>query len=122
MLRTFLTAVAALAVLIPTASLAADLEAGKAAYQANCASCHGPEGKGDGPVAMALDPKPRSFAEAKFKYDTDGDGKTGTDADITNIVKQGAAAFGGNAMMAPLPHLSDDEISNIIAYIRTLKE
>lgn len=120
MLRTLITAVAALALAAPTAAIAGDAEAGKASYQANCASCHGPEGRGDGPVAMALDPKPRDFAEAQFKYDTDGDGETGTDADITNIVQQGAAAFGGNVMMAPLPHLSDEEVGNIIVFIRTL--
>ena len=122
MIRTLMTAVAALAFAAPTATAAGDVEAGKATYQANCASCHGPEGRGDGPVAMALDPKPRDFAEAQFKYDTDGDGTTGSDADITNIVQQGAAAFGGNVMMAPLPHLSDAEVANIIAYIRTLEK
>jgi mono/diheme cytochrome c family protein len=32
--------------------------AGKATYDANCASCHGPEGRGDGAAAASLDPKP----------------------------------------------------------------
>lgn len=120
MLRSFLMIAAALAITFPSAATAGDAEAGKASYDANCASCHGPMGAGDGPVAAALDPKPRNFGDAEFAYDTDGDGKTGTDADIANIVKQGAAAFGGNVMMAPLPHLSDEEIANITAYIRTL--
>ena len=120
MLRTLMMTAAALAFAVPTAAVAGDAEAGKASYMANCASCHGPEGRGDGPVAMALDPKPRDFAVAEFKYDTDGDGETGTDADITAIIQQGAAAFGGNVMMAPLPHLSDEEVGNIIVYIRTL--
>jgi len=120
MLRTLITAAAALAFVAPAALAAGDLEAGKASYQANCASCHGPEGRGDGPVAVALDPKPRDFAVAEFKYDTDGDGEAGTDVDIVNIVQQGAAAYGGNVMMAPLPHLSDEEIGNIIVYIRSL--
>jgi mono/diheme cytochrome c family protein len=120
MLRTLMMTAAALAFAVPTTAVAGDAEAGQASYMANCASCHGPEGRGDGPVAMALDPKPRDFAVAEFKYDTDGDGETGTDADITAIIQQGAAAFGGNVMMAPLPHLSDEEVGNIIVYIRTL--
>jgi mono/diheme cytochrome c family protein len=117
-----MTAVAILAITAPSAAIAADVEAGNASFQANCASCHGPTGAGDGPVAAVLDPKPRNFSEAQFQYDTDGDGTPGTDTDLTDIIKQGAAAFGGNAMMAPLPHLSDDEIANIIAYVRTLKQ
>jgi mono/diheme cytochrome c family protein len=122
MLRTLLIVAALLAITLPGAATAADAAAGETAYQANCASCHGPKGAGDGPVAVALDPKPRNFGDAEFKYDTDGDGKTGTDADIANIVKQGAAAFGGNVMMAPLGHLGDDEIANIIAFIRSLEQ
>jgi|GEM_PF-5096235 len=47
--------------------------------------CHGPTGKGDGPAATALDPKPRNFTGGAFKFDTDGDGKTGTDADLLNL-------------------------------------
>jgi mono/diheme cytochrome c family protein len=31
---------------------------GKAQYQASCASCHGSDGKGDGPVAQALKTPP----------------------------------------------------------------
>lgn len=38
-----------------------ELEAGKAAYEANCATCHGVTGRGDGDQAAALDPKPASW-------------------------------------------------------------
>lgn len=31
---------------------------GAAFYEANCTSCHGPEGRGDGPAAAGLKPKP----------------------------------------------------------------
>lgn len=34
---------------------------GKTLFQANCASCHGNNGAGDGPAGMALNPKPRNF-------------------------------------------------------------
>ena len=33
-------------------------EAGRVAYQRNCAICHGPRGLGDGPQAIVLNPKP----------------------------------------------------------------
>jgi len=41
------------------------LAAGARAYQANgCRVCHGPEGRGDGPLADSLNPRPRDFTDA----------------------------------------------------------
>jgi len=38
---------------------------GRALYEANgCATCHGPEGRGDGPVAKATGSAPRDFRDA----------------------------------------------------------
>lgn len=112
---------AALAIAAP-ASQAGDAASGKAVFVANCASCHGVTGKGDGPVGMALDPQPRDFSKAEFKFDTDSDGKPGSDADIRNVVQKGAGAYGGSMLMAPWPTLSDDDVANVIVYIRTLKQ
>jgi len=115
-------ALAAAALLIPTTSLAADAEAGKATFNANCSSCHGESGKGDGPVGAALQPPPRDFTVGDFKFDADGDGTPGTDADLTAVISQGAAAFGGSPLMAPWPTLSDEDVANVVVYIRTLKQ
>ncbi len=38
---------------------------GRAVYAQTCATCHGAEGKGDGPGATGLTPKPRNFALAQ---------------------------------------------------------
>ena len=43
---------------------------GKASYETNCATCHGPGGKGDGEAAIALDPKPRNLVSDQFKKGT----------------------------------------------------
>lgn len=40
---------------------APDLAAGAELFAANCASCHGAEGRGDGPAATGLDPSPSNF-------------------------------------------------------------
>ena len=40
---------------------------GKKVFAQNCATCHGPEGKGDGPAGMALNPKPRNLVEGPWK-------------------------------------------------------
>ncbi|MDO8518777.1 MAG: c-type cytochrome [Deltaproteobacteria bacterium] len=40
---------------------------GKSLYIGVCLSCHGPAGQGDGPAAVAFNPKPRNFTAEKFK-------------------------------------------------------
>jgi high-affinity iron transporter len=39
------------------------LSRGKAVYQASCAGCHGDFGRGDGPLAPGLDPKPADLSD-----------------------------------------------------------
>jgi len=111
-----------LVALLPGAAFAGDADAGKTIYDMNCASCHGPAGKGDGPVGAALQPPPRDFSVGDFKYDTDGDGEAGTDADLKNIITKGAGAYGGSPLMAPWPMLSATDQDNVIAFIRSLKQ
>jgi mono/diheme cytochrome c family protein len=121
-LYTCLAALAATALLAPAIALAADAAAGKATFSMNCESCHGATGKGDGPVGAALQPPPRDFSVVAFTFKTESDGTAGTDADLKNVISQGAAAFGGSPLMAPWPTLSDDDVANVIAYIRSLKQ
>lgn len=40
------------------------IASGRAVYKANCASCHGDNGQGDGAGGAALNPKPRNFHSA----------------------------------------------------------
>ncbi len=118
-----LSAAAALAGIVMPAA-AGDVAAGKAVYDGKgaCASCHGLTGAGDGAAAAALNPKPASFASASFRFDTDGDGQTGTDADLANVIKNGAAKYGGNPAMPGRADFSDAEVSDLVAYIRSLKK
>lgn len=44
----------------------ADEARGQALYAANCASCHGPRGEGDGPGAGALLPRPSALSEHAY--------------------------------------------------------
>ena len=110
-----------LALALPGAALAGDAAAGKKTYDTLCFTCHGTSGKGDGPVGAVLNPKPRDFTEGDFKLDADKDGTPGSDADLALVIKNGAAPYGGSAVMAPWGHLSDEDVANLVAYIRSLK-
>jgi mono/diheme cytochrome c family protein len=111
-----------LALVTPASALASGNAAeGKKTYDVLCMLCHGVTGSGDGPAGAAIDPPPRNFALGEFKFDPDKDGVTGTDEDLFSVIKKGGAAFGGNPVMVSWAHLSDGEVANLIAYIRTLK-
>ena len=121
----FIAAVTVVAAMLsPTTALAAgDAAAGKPIFDINCMSCHGMTGKGDGPVGAVLPPpRPRDFSKGEVKFDGDADGTPGQDADLRAVIVQGAAAFGGSPLMAPWPSLSEADLANLIAYIRSLKE
>ncbi len=121
--RSALFALAAGAFLAAPAALAGDAAAGKAKYDMFCGSCHGATGKGDGPVGGSLNPKPRDFSIGDFKIDADKDGKAGTDADLTLVIKNGAGAYGGSPMMAPWgATLSEADLDNMVAFVRSLKK
>ena len=91
-----------------------DAKAGKLKYDANCAGCHGAAGKGDGPAAAALNPKPGDMTDGKTM-------KALSDKYLFDIIKDGGAAQKKSPIMpASAKKFSDQEISDMVAYIRTL--
>lgn len=66
--RGWIGTVAAATLLVATTALAADpVDPGKAAFAQYCSSCHGEGGKGDGPVADSLTPKPADLTQLAKK-------------------------------------------------------
>ncbi len=47
---------------------AADVDKGKALFQANCIACHGPNADGKGVAAASLTPAPRNFQDPAAKW------------------------------------------------------
>jgi len=91
-----------------------DLRLAKEKFQQLCAVCHGPSGRGDGPAAAALNPKPRNYSDKAFASRI-------TDAAMFEIIKRGGAAVQKSpAMPAWGEALSEDEVRSLVAYIRTL--
>ncbi len=89
-----------------------DTEKGHQIYLTTCAPCHGKEGKGDGPAAANLNPKPRDHSNGAYMNKL-------TDDHIGNTIKKGGAMFGYPNMPAQ-PQLKDEEINALIAFVRTL--
>ncbi|HXG31329.1 MAG TPA: cytochrome c [Thermodesulfobacteriota bacterium] len=108
----FVIAVSLSLTVVAKAETKGDPAAGKEKFQQICASCHGAEGKGDGVAAAALDPKPRDLSDAAYVSGL-------TDDHIFKTVKEGGAAVGKSALMPAWGGtLSDEDIKNVIAYIR----
>ncbi len=60
---------------------------GKASFEQLCASCHGAVGKGDGPAAAALTPKPRDLTDKGYMGGL-------KDAYLEKLIKGGGQAVG----------------------------
>jgi mono/diheme cytochrome c family protein len=91
-------------------------EAGAVIYEVNCASCHGPEGKGDGPAAVGFDPMPADLSDAHLMEDmSDG-------ALFWRISEGGMMEPFNSTMPAWEDSLSEDEIWQVITHIREFAE
>lgn len=56
----------------PLPATAEVLEKGRAVYKANCLSCHGESGRGDGPAAKDLEKHPGNLTDPKVQEQSDG--------------------------------------------------
>lgn len=89
---------------------------GKTVYEKRCIHCHGVKGKGDGPAADRLRPRPRSFKVARYKFSEVMFGKLPQDKLIIRWVTEGLP---GSSMPGWKDILSTEEIKNVVAYIKT---
>ncbi len=86
-----------------------DLKRGAALYAAQCASCHGAKGGGDGPLAAGLEPPPIAF--------TDGERATSRSVmALYQVISQGVAG----TSMPSFATLSEEERWAAAFYVGTL--
>ena len=90
---------------------------GKAVYDAHCVECHGSSGKGDGPSAAYLIPRPRDFTTGKYKIRSTESGTPPSDEDLIGSVRRGLY---GTAMPGWDRLLSDAEIADVVQYVKSL--
>lgn len=81
-----------------------------------CVVCHGEDGKGDGPGAAALNPKPRNYTDPKWQDSI-------TDDQIAKTIVQGGAAVGKSPAMPPHPELKKkpEVVAELVKIIRGFK-
>lgn len=84
-------------------------EKGKKIYEKLCVTCHGNTGKGDGPTAKTLDPKPADHTSEAFQSQGDG-------------AIYWKLSTGRGVMPAFQELLSKTERWQLTAYIRSLGE
>lgn len=65
-----------------------DAKRGAALYGKHCASCHGATGKGDGPAAYLVFPRPRDFTRNEFRLITTSNGVPTLD-DLVRVITEG---------------------------------
>jgi cbb3-type cytochrome c oxidase subunit III len=92
----------------PIPSDAASIEEGRKIYARNCASCHGPGGKGDGSMALGGS-TPADLTDDKWDHGS-------SDGEIFVVIRDGVSAD----MEGYKDKLSEKQIWQVINYIRSL--
>jgi mono/diheme cytochrome c family protein len=85
----------------------------KALWDANCAQCHGADGKANTKMGKTLSAKDLTDPKVQAEF---------TDAKATQSIKEGVKQNGKTTMKAFGGKLSDDDIKALVAYVRTLKK
>ncbi len=78
-------------------------------FKGYCESCHGPQGHGDGPAGAALNPKPKNLAEFAPTVGDD------------YLFWRVSAGVPGSSMVGWKGILKDEQIWQVITFIRALK-
>ncbi len=85
-----------------------DAAAGKPVYTKRCATCHGPEGEGKDSIAKMMKVEMRHLGSKEVQAKSD--------AELRKIVTE------GTGKMKPVTGLSEKELTDLIACLRTLSK
>jgi mono/diheme cytochrome c family protein len=96
-----------------SASTQVDTKAAKEIFDARCSACHGTSGRGDGPGAAALNPKPRNYTDKAWQSSV-------TDEQIKKTILLGGAAVGKSPIMPASPDLDSkpEVVDGLVAIVR----
>jgi mono/diheme cytochrome c family protein len=85
----------------------------KAAYEKDCAKCHGPDGKGETRMGKKLGAK--DYTDAKVQEELKEEA-------AIKAIKEGYKDKEGKQVMKPSEGLSDEEIKGLVSYMRKFKK
>ena len=81
-------------------------------FKQKCATCHGPSGHGDGPLAASLNPHPRNYHDKAYMA-------TRTDDDLYNSIFNGKSAMPAWGKSGAL---TAAQVHEMVAYVRSLSQ
>lgn len=116
-LRCYWWAVPTLLVLLTVGMPARAQESGKDIYMKRCFWCHGEQGRGDGPSAVGMFPRPRDLVRAEYKIRSTHHGQLPTDEDMLQIIARGMP---GTPMSGWQKILALDERRSLVEYLKSL--
>ncbi len=99
-------AVAVMAALTPGVLAGGDAEAGQALYAKKCATCHGKNGEGNDKIAKMLKVELRDLGSKEVQAQSD--------EKLAKFITE------GTDKKKPVKGLSEEEVANVIAYVRSL--
>jgi mono/diheme cytochrome c family protein len=89
---------------------------GKKLYDTYCATCHGDKGKGNGPAAQSLPAKPADHTNGTVMNAL-------SDQFLFDIIAKGGGAVGKSTFMPAWGSaLKDNQIKDVVAYVRSIAE
>lgn len=93
---------------------AAAPQTAESVFATRCSTCHGTDGRGNGPAAAALNPKPRDYSDQAWQ-------KTVTDEQIKKTIIEGGQAVGKSPLMAPNPDLANqpEVVDGLVKIVRS---
>jgi mono/diheme cytochrome c family protein len=100
----------------PGANLGQGASLGARVFAQRCAVCHGPDGKGNGPAAPSMFPRPRDFSSAVLKYKSTAAGEAPTDDDLLRTIRDGLPA---SAMPYFAGLLSNEELTAVVEQVKS---
>lgn len=77
-------------------------------FRVRCVMCHGPQGRGNGPMASTLNPRPFDLADAAKRL-------AKTDSAVGDVIRRGRRAMPSFGSM-----LTRAQVDSLVAFLKTL--
>jgi cytochrome c oxidase cbb3-type subunit 3 len=81
-------------------------------FDTRCSVCHGSSGKGDGPGAINIVPKPRNYTDKTWQASV-------TDDQLKKAIAEGGQAVGKSNLMPANPDLKPEVVDELVKIVRS---